>query len=105
MHYLLFYELAADYPERRGALRPAHFAHAQAAVRRGELILGGALTEPMDRAALLFQCDSLELVAEFAKMDPYVTQGLVVAWEVRQWQTVVGPTASLPNVVAELGIT
>jgi aryl-alcohol dehydrogenase-like predicted oxidoreductase len=36
-------------------------------------------------------------VAEnFAKADPHVTNGLVRKWRVREWTTVVGPTASTP---------
>ena len=96
MHYLLFYELAPDYLERRVALRPAHFALAQAAVDRGELLLGGALADPVDRAMLLFQADSPDVPARFAETDPYVIQGLVTSWAVRPWTTVIGPGAAQP---------
>ena len=41
-HFLLFYDYVPDYLERRTAHRPAHFAHARAAVERGELFLAGA---------------------------------------------------------------
>jgi len=43
MHFLLFYEVVADYAERRVPLRAAHLALARRAVERGELVLGGAL--------------------------------------------------------------
>ena len=55
MHYLLIYDVADDYMERRKALRDAHLAHARAAVERGELVLGGALANPPDQAFLLFR--------------------------------------------------
>ena len=48
MHYLLFYEKAADYAARQGPLQPAHRAHLSAAVRRGELLLAGSLADPVD---------------------------------------------------------
>jgi uncharacterized protein YciI len=96
MHYLLFYELADDYLERRAALREAHLRLAWAAVDRGELLLGGALSEPADRAVLFFCGDGPELAADFARVDPYVTQGLVKSWTVRPWITVVGPEAATP---------
>jgi uncharacterized protein len=95
MHYLLFYDVVPDYAERRMPFRGAHFAHAQAAVARGELILGGALADPVDGAVLLFKCDSPEPVEAFATTDPYVLNGLVVRWRVRTWTTVVGEQAAV----------
>lgn len=96
MHYLLFYDVVDDYIERRAPLRPAHLAHAQAFVERGDLVLGGALANPPDGAVLLFRGDSLAAVEEFARTDPYVTGGLVRSWRVREWATVVGREAEVP---------
>lgn len=96
MHYLMFYELAADYLERRGAFRNEHLQHAWQAQGRGELVLGGALADPADRAVLLFRCDSPEIPARFAAADPYVKNGIVVRYEIRPWTTVVGKDASSP---------
>jgi uncharacterized protein YciI len=90
LHYLLFYDVAADYVERRAALRSAHLAHARAAHARGELVLGGALSDPVDGAVLLFRGDSPSAAEAFAASDPYVTHGLVTGWKVRAWATVVG---------------
>ena len=42
MHYILFYEYAPDYLERRGEFRDQHIALAKASIDRGELFLGGA---------------------------------------------------------------
>ena len=66
MHYLLFYDVVPDYAERRLPFRPAHFAHARAAVDRGELVLGGALADPIDGAVLLFRDDSPDAAKRFA---------------------------------------
>lgn len=96
MHYLLFYDLAPDYLERRGPLRAAHLAQAMAAVERGELVLGGALANPADRAVLLFQGASPAGAEAFAATDPYVLNGLVRRWHVREWTTVVGVDAAAP---------
>lgn len=95
MHYLLFYDVAPDYAERRLPLRAAHLAHARAAVERGELLLGGALANPIDGAVLLFQGDSPTAAEAFAAADPYVTNGLVTRWRVRTWTTVVGEGAAV----------
>lgn len=96
MHYLLFYEVAPDYLERRGDYRAEHLALAWEAVERGELLLGGALADPADGAVLLFEADSSEIPEAFAKADPYVLNGLVAKWSVRDWTTVVGSLAQTP---------
>jgi uncharacterized protein len=92
-HYLLFYDVVGDYQERRAPLRAAHLEHARRARDRGELVLAGALTDPVDGAVLLFRAPSPEAAEAFASADPYVTNGLVTAWRVREWTTVVGEQA------------
>lgn len=94
MHYLLMYELADDYLERRPEHRSAHLSLAWAAAERGELLLAGAIADPVDNALLLFQGDSPAAAEAFARADPYVVSGLVKRWSVRPWQTVVGEHAS-----------
>ena len=95
MHYLLIYDVVSDYVERRAPLRAAHLTHARAAVARGDLVLGGALADPPDGAVLLFRSDSSDTAARFAAADPYVLNGLVTRWRVREWTTVVGPAAEV----------
>ena len=92
-HFLLTYRLASDYLERRAALRDEHLALAQAAVERGRLLLGGAI-EGMEEAALLFAGEDATAAEAFARADPYVTNGLVAAWRVREWLTVAGEGAA-----------
>ena len=96
MHYLLFYEAGEGYVERRAAFRDEHLRKAWAASDRGELVLGGALVEPTDGAVLLFQGDSREVAENFARTDPYVTNGVVQRWHVREWRTVAGERAASP---------
>ena len=94
MHFLLTYDLAPDYLERRPEFRNEHLKLAWEAQQRGEMVLAGALDEPADRALLLFDCDSPETPMLFAAKDPYVTHGLVRAFHVRRWNTVVGDLAT-----------
>ncbi|HXU84088.1 MAG TPA: YciI-like protein [Polyangia bacterium] len=96
MHYLLLYETAPDYLERRGAFRNEHLALAWKAHERGELILAGALADPVDGAVFLFQGSSPASAEAFAATDPYVKNGLVKTWRVRPWTTVVGDMATTP---------
>jgi uncharacterized protein YciI len=95
MHYLLFYDVVDDYSERRKPFRVAHLDYANRAVARGELVLGGALADPVDAAVLLFRAPSRKVAEAFAEGDPYVLNGLVKSWRVREWTTVIGPEASV----------
>ena len=96
MHYLLFYDYAADYLERRNLYRTEHLQLAWAAHARGELLLGGVLAEPVDTGVLFFQAEGPETVEAFVAADPYVRGGLVKAWRLRPWLTVVGEGAADP---------
>jgi uncharacterized protein len=99
MHYLLFYDTTSDYLERREQFRGEHLRLARQAHARGELILGGALADPVDGAVLLFRGPSGAVAERFAREDPYVRHGLVRSWRVREWTTVVGdePAVLLPD--------
>ena len=96
MHYLLVYEVAPDYLVRRPEFRDAHLRRAWQSSRKGELVLGGAVGEPPESALLLFDCDSPDVPAAFARTDPYVLNGLVTRWSVKPWRTVVGDAAAEP---------
>lgn len=95
-HFLLFYDVAEDYLARRAAFRNAHLTKAWAAYARGELLLGGALADPIDGAVLLFTGSSAQVAETFARQDPYVLNGLVTRWRVREWATVAGEGAATP---------
>lgn len=95
-HWLLIYDLADDYLARRPGFRDLHLKAAWDAVERGELLLGGALTDPVDQAMLLFEGDSALVAEDFARADPYVTNNLVARWRVRPWLTVAGEGAASP---------
>ena len=96
MHYLLFYDFVSDYVERRPKFRSQHLKLAWESQARGELILAGAFTDPVDGAALLFRCESRAVPERFVAFDPYVTSGLVKHWSLREWTTVVGQHATTP---------
>ncbi len=98
MHYLLFYDVAENYIERRVPFRAQHLAHARQAYERGELVLAGALADPPDGAVLLFKGSTPAAAEAFARADPYVENGVVTRWRVREWTTVVGddPAVRLP---------
>ena len=92
MHYIPFYEVIENYVERRAQFRNLHLEQARKAHERGELVLAGALAEPVDGAVLVFR--SLAAAEAFTKTDPYVTNRLVTKWHIRKWATVVGDGAA-----------
>jgi uncharacterized protein YciI len=96
MHYLMFYDYAPDYLERRGEFRQEHLKLAWEAQARGELVLGGALADPADGAVLLFKCSAPDVPERFAAADPYVKSGLVTSYKIRLWTTVIGKEAISP---------
>jgi len=96
MHYLLFYDVVDDYVNRRTPFRPEHVAYARQAAARGELVLAGAFANPPDGAMFLFRGPSPAAAEAFAAGDPYVKNGLVTSWRVREWTTVVGRDAEVP---------
>jgi uncharacterized protein YciI len=91
MYFLLLYDVVPDYVERRAPYRAEHLALAEAAKARGEFVMGGALADPVDGAVLVFRGESPAVAESFARADPYVREGLVTRWRVRQWTVVVGP--------------
>ena len=89
-HYLLLYRTVERYVERRAPFRDVHLKHAQDAHNRGELVLAGAYANPADGAALVFRGTTPDVAKRFAENDPYVKNGLIEHWEVREWTVVIG---------------
>lgn len=93
-HFLLIYTYAPDYLEKRAAHRAVHLEMARASVARDELQLGGAVpNDDPPFGLLLFKGETSQAAEDFARADPYVVNGVVVAWRVREWITVVGAGA------------
>ena|SRR5438270_274496 len=97
-YYALFYDAVNDFMARRGAYRDEHLRLAREAHARGELVLAGALVDPADGALLIFQGESPAVAEEFASRDPYVKNGLITKWRVRNWTVVVGNEPRVPQV-------
>jgi uncharacterized protein len=94
-YYALFYDVVDNFAERRAPYREEHLKLADAANRRGELVLAGALAEPADGALIIFRGADPGAASSFAERDPYVRNGLVKHWEVRPWTVVVGGEAKV----------
>lgn len=92
-HFVLFYDYPADFRERRAPYRAMHIEHCKASSPRDELQLGGAFADDPPMGMLLFKAESAAAAEAFARADPYVINGVVTSWRVREWVTVVGAGA------------
>jgi uncharacterized protein YciI len=89
-YYALTYYLMDDYLERRPEFRVEHLQLASAVQDRGELVLGGAYSDPADTTLLIWRAADASVVENFVSNDPYVKNGLVTRWEIRPWTVVIG---------------
>ncbi|MFO7616043.1 MAG: YciI-like protein [Bacteroidales bacterium] len=89
-YYLLFYETVDNYIELRAPFRPEHLELVREAHSGGSLVMAGALANPADGAVLVFLGDGPEVAERFARNDPYVKNGLIRRWYVRDWVVVTG---------------
>ena len=88
-YFALFYDLVDNFVERRQPYRREHLALLDQAQRDGRLLLAGPL-KPVDTALLVFRADNASDVEQLVARDPYVTNGLVKSWQVREWTVVIG---------------
>jgi len=89
-YFALIYYVVDGFVSRRTAFREEHLRLVGKANRRGELLLAGALGDPVDRALLVFRTQDRSVAEDFARNDPYVVNGLVTRWEVLPWAVVIG---------------
>ncbi len=89
-YFVLIYDVVDRFADRRMPHRPAHLAKINEALARGELVMAGALGNPPEGALIVFKAESADVAERFARVDPYVTEGLVTRWRVLPWSVVVG---------------
>jgi uncharacterized protein len=90
-HFVLLYDVVDNMVTRRAPYREEHLRLIREAHARGEIVMAGAVGDPVDGALLVFRSESAEVAERFAEADPYVTQGLVIRWKVKPWTVVAGP--------------
>jgi uncharacterized protein len=79
--YVLLYHSPPEERARAPLFIDAHRAHGDAFHNRGELVLYGPFAE--EGALAVFR--TREGAEAFAKDDPFVVNGLVHSWEIREW--------------------
>ena len=92
-YFVLLYDYVDNMVERRTPFREGHLALAREAAARGELLLGGALSDPVDTGVLVWRTPDTAPIERFVADDPYVKNGLVRQHRIRAWNVVVGSAA------------
>lgn len=83
MKYVLFYESAEDVLAKAPAHYDAHVARGNEFHARGVLLMYGPFGNPQEGAMAVFT--SPNTAQEFAEGDPFVLNGVVRSWFVREW--------------------
>ena len=82
--YVLLYESAEDVLAKAPAHFEAHSARGQEFYERGSLIAYGPFGDPQEHGSMaLFT--SREAAEEFVREDPFVLNGVVSGWQIREW--------------------
>jgi uncharacterized protein YciI len=87
--FVLEYTFVPNMIEKRVPVRPAHLEFTKPHIESKKLLAGGALLPGMEGGLLLFRAPE-EYVEDFAKNDPYVVEGLVTEYRIREWAIAVG---------------
>lgn len=90
MTYVLLYDVVDDMVNKRAPYRAEHLQLIKDAHERGEIVMAGAVGDPVDGAVLVFRSDSPAVAEKFVMADPYVKNGLVTRWKVKPWTLVAG---------------
>jgi uncharacterized protein len=81
--YVLFYESAQDVRARAPQHFPAHRARWEEFRAAGTLLMIGTFANPQEGALAIFT--TREAAEEFARGDPFVLNGVVRNWYIREW--------------------
>ena len=91
MYFVLRYDTVVDdYVTKRAPFRAEHLRLLREAHQRGEVVMAGAVGEEPDGAIIIFRAETPEAAELFVKHDPYVTNGLIIAWRIQPWNVVIG---------------
>jgi uncharacterized protein len=96
--YAVIYESADDVVARAAEFMPAHRAWYQEFARRGDLLMVGPFSDATGALAVLTSRAAAE---EFAAGDPFVRNGLVRRWFIREWLEVLVPEGAPEQAAAE----
>lgn len=90
MKYVLFYESADDVASKAPAHFPAHSARLDEFHSHGTLLMVGTFGNPQEEGSMAV-FTTREAAEQFARGDPFVLNGVVRNWFIREWDEVLAP--------------
>ena len=84
MKAVVFYESADDVASKAPAHFPAHRARLDEFEARGELLMVGTFADPQTQGSMAI-FNSRAGAEEFVREDPFVLNGVVRSYEIRDW--------------------
>ena len=102
MKYVLFYESADDVLSKAPAHFAAHSARADDFHARGTLLMLGTFANPQDEGAMAI-FTTRDAAEEFVEGDPFVVNGVVRSWHIREWNEVFAHDDQTRDAALELG--
>jgi hypothetical protein len=90
LKYVLLYESAENVAENAPLHAAAHSEHWHPFHERGELLMIGPFGDPQSQGAMAV-FTTRQSAEEFARGDPFVVNGVVRSWEIREWDESVDP--------------
>jgi uncharacterized protein YciI len=90
MKYVVLYESADDVASRAPAHFPAHRQRLTDFHGRGELLMVGTFGDPQAQGSMaIFR--TREAAQSFVDGDPFVLNGVVKSYEIREWNEILTP--------------
>jgi len=87
LKYVVLYESADDVASKAPPHFPAHKARLDDFHARGELLMVGTFGDPQNEGSMAIFA-TREGAEEFVKDDPFVLNGVVARYEIREWNEI-----------------
>jgi uncharacterized protein YciI len=91
MKHVLFYESADDVMTKAPIHFAAHNARLQEFHARGDILMVGTFGDPQEQGSMAI-FPTRAAAQAFVDGDPFVLEGVVRSWEIRDWNEVLAPT-------------
>jgi len=88
--YVVFYDSADDVGSKAPLHFPAHSARLQEFHARGDLLLVGTFGNPQEEGSMAV-FSSRAAAEKFVEGDPFVLNGVVRDWHIREWNEILAP--------------
>jgi uncharacterized protein len=88
--YVLFYVPVDDVASKAPAHFPAHSARLDEFHSRGTLLMVGTFGDPQEEGSMAI-FTTREAAEEFVRGDPFVLNGVIRDWHIREWDEVLAP--------------